>query len=101
MLVNTLVAICILGFFGIFGVAVFFRIKVIRAYGILIKNRVQFDKSHIFSRQKLEEEILPKYPNQRKAIEDFVFGIRLSMSIASILIMLITICIAIMIFMQY
>ena len=101
MLVNTLVAICILGFFGIFGVAVYFRIKVIKAYGILVKNRVQFDNSHIFNRQKLEAEIFPKYPEQRKYIEDFVFGIRLSMSIASILITIITICIAIMMFTNY
>lgn len=101
MLVNTLVTICIVGFAGIFAVAVYFRIKVFRAYGVLVRNRVQFDKSHIFSRQKLEAEILPKYPAQRKEIESFVFGIRLSMSLASVLITVVSICAAILMFMKY
>ncbi len=100
MLVNTLVTICILGFVGIFAIGVYFRIKVIKAYGVLIRHRVQFDRRHIFNRQRLETEILPRYPQQQKYIEDFVFGIRLSISLVTVLTTIITLCAAAIMFIK-
>lgn len=68
----------------------YFRMKVMKCYGVLVRNKVQFDASHIFNREKLEKEILPKYPNQRQDIEDFVKHIHFSLKMATILTTLIT-----------
>ena len=65
---------------------------MLRLYGILVRNRVEFDKSHMFNREKLEAEILPKYPEQRKNILAFIGGIKLSMRLATAMIAVITIC---------
>lgn len=72
-------------------VNVYFRAKVLKSYGILVRNRVQFDSIHVFNRKKLEEEILPKYPEQREAIEEFVQHMHYSIKMASVLTALITI----------
>lgn len=68
----------------------YFRIKVMKCYGILVRNKVQFDAGHIFNRQRLEKEILPKYPTHRKEIEDFVKHIHFSIRMATVLTTLIT-----------
>lgn len=68
----------------------YFRAKVLKVYGVLVRNRVQFGAAHIFNRQKLEEEILPRYPQFRQEIETFIRHMRYSIQMASILIALIT-----------
>ena len=68
----------------------YFRAKVLKVYGVLVRNRVQFGAAHIFNRQKLEAEILPKYPQFRNEIETFVRHIHYSIQMASVLIALIT-----------
>ena len=35
---------------------IYFRIKVLKAHKILIKNRVEFETAHFFSKKKMEEE---------------------------------------------
>jgi hypothetical protein len=63
---------------------------VLKAHKVLIKNRVEFDKSHFFSKEKLEKEILPKYPHMKKEITDFVNYMQFSIKMASVLIAVIT-----------
>jgi len=68
----------------------YFRAKVMKVYGVLVRNRVQFGAAHIFNRQKLEEEILPRYPQFREEIESFIRHMRYSIRMATVLIALIT-----------
>ena len=68
----------------------YFRAKVLKVYGVLVRNRVEFGAAHIFNRKKLEEEILPKYPQFRQEIETFIRHMRYSIKMASVLIALIT-----------
>ena len=71
-------------------VNLYFRAKVLKVYGVLVRNRVEFGAVHIFSRQKLEEEVLPKYPQFRNEIESFIRHMRYSIRMASVLLVLIT-----------
>jgi hypothetical protein len=68
----------------------YFRAKVFRLYGILVRNKVDFDAVHLFNQSKMEAEILPKYPDLRNEIEQFAHHIRYSIRLASVLIALIT-----------
>lgn len=69
---------------------VYFRAKVLKVYGVLVRNKVEFGATHIFSRQKLEEEILPRYPQFRSEIETFIRHMRYSIRMATVLLALIT-----------
>ncbi len=69
---------------------VYFRVKVFRTYRTLVKNRVEFGAAHIFNREKMEAEVLPRYPHLRREIEAFVNHMRYSIRMASVLIFLIT-----------
>jgi hypothetical protein len=71
-------------------VNLYFRAKVFRVYGILVRNKVEFGAAHIFNRKKLEEEILPRYPQFQNEIEIFIKHMRNSIRMASVLLMLIT-----------
>ncbi len=72
-------------------VNVYFRVKVMKTYKKLIQARVEFGASHIFNRQKMEAEILPRYPAQREDIETFVRHLKFSINMATVLAALITI----------
>jgi hypothetical protein len=85
-----LVSIVIGLFVAMLFVNLYFRAKVLKVYGVLVRNKVEFGAAHIFNRQKLEEEILPRYPKFRNEIESFVRHMRYSIKMASILIALIT-----------
>jgi len=67
----------------------YFRIRVLKGYRRLVKNEVQFESKHIMSKRKMEEEILPKYPEHEEDILKFVNEMRFSLQIASLLIVLI------------
>lgn len=71
-------------------VNVYFRVRVLKTYKILVQNEVQFGAAHIFNRKKMEEEIFPRYPKFRKEIETFVNHMRYSIRMATVLIALIT-----------
>jgi hypothetical protein len=87
----TLLLSIVIGLFvAMLFVNLYFRAKVFRVYGILVRNRVEFGASHIFNRKKLEEEILPKYPQFRNEIETFISHMRYSIRMASVLLALIT-----------
>jgi len=85
-----LISIVIGLFVAMLFVNVYFRAKVMKVYGVLVRNKVEFGAAHIFNRQKLEEEILPKYPQFRSEIESFIRHMRYSIQMASVLIALIT-----------
>jgi hypothetical protein len=52
----------------------------------------------IFNPEKLEKEVIPKYPEQAQAIRDFSRYIRLAIKMASVLIVLITLLGAILMY---
>jgi len=68
----------------------YFRIRVFKTYKKLVQNRVEFGASHVFNKEKMEEEIMPKYPHMRQDIETFVRHLRYSIQMATVLIALIT-----------
>ena len=78
-------------FIAILFLNIYFRVKVMRIYRKLVQNRVDFDTAHIFNRKRMESEIYPKYPQFKDDIASFVNHIQRSVTIASILIVLITI----------
>jgi hypothetical protein len=68
----------------------YFRVKVLKVYKRLVRDRVQFGAAHMFNKKKMEEEIYPQYPDHVEDIKTFVSHIFYSLRIASILIVLIT-----------
>ena len=85
-----LISIIIGLFVAMLFVNIYFRAKVFKVYGILVRNEVQFSAAHVFNRKKLEEEILPKYPQFKNEIETFISHMRYSIRMASVLVALIT-----------
>jgi hypothetical protein len=85
-----LVAIVIGLFVAMLFLNLYFRAKVFKVYGVLVRNKVEFGAAHIFNRQKLEAEILPKYPQFRHEIETFIRHMRYSIQMATVLLALIT-----------
>lgn len=87
----TLLITIVIGLFvAMLFVNLYFRAKVFKVYGVLVRNRVEFGAAHIFNRKKLEAEILPRYPQFRNEIETFIRHMRNSIRMASVLLMLIT-----------
>lgn len=68
----------------------YFRFKVMKLYNYLVKNRVQFDASHMLNKDKLENEVIPRYPQHESKIREFVSKVRFSITIACLLFLLIT-----------
>ncbi|MCB9080265.1 MAG: hypothetical protein H6555_00970 [Lewinellaceae bacterium] len=69
---------------------VYFRVRVLKSYKVLVQNKVEFGTAHVFSRKKMAEEILPKYPHLQKEITAFADHLRNSIRMATVLIALIT-----------
>ncbi len=61
-----------------------------KSYRVLVQNRVEFGASHVFSNQKMEEEILPQYPHLTTEIQTFASHLRYSIKMATVLLVLIT-----------
>jgi len=59
----------------------YFRFKILKHFKVLKKNRVQFGWKHIKSKRLLEEEIIPRYPEQKDDIRQFVHQIHFSFKI--------------------
>ncbi len=85
-----LISIVIGLFIAMLFVNIYFRIKVLKAYKKLVQNDVVFGTVHFFNTERMEKEILPKYPQHREDILTFVNHIRYSIKMASVLIALIT-----------
>ena len=69
---------------------IYFRMKVFKAYKVLVQNKVEFGAAHIFNDQKMATEIFPQYPSQKENIKIFVNHIRYSIKMATVLTTLIT-----------
>jgi len=70
-------------------VNVYFRAQVIKAYKKLQRGQVEFDGTDMLTQARIEE-LVARYPAQEEAIRQFTGGIRRTMSLASALIVLIT-----------
>jgi hypothetical protein len=71
-------------------VNIYFRVKVMRSYKVLVQNRVEFGAAHVFSDRKMTEEILPRYPHLKTEIQTFANHLRYSIKMATVLLALIT-----------
>lgn len=71
-------------------VNLYFRAKVLRAYRVLVQNRVDFTAGQIFSSRRVEEEVVPSFPDQATAIRNFSVYLRRSISMTTVLLALIT-----------
>jgi len=85
-----LISVVIGLFVAMLFVNVYFRVRVLKVYKILVRNEVEFGPKHIFNKEKMQAEIFPKYPNQKENIEVFVNHIQYSIRMATVLIALIT-----------
>ena len=77
-------------FIAMLFVNVYFRVRVLKVYKILVQNEVQFGAKHVFNKEKMHAEVFPKYPDQKENIEIFVRHIQYSIQMATVLIALIT-----------
>lgn len=69
---------------------IYFRAKVLKVYKKLLQNEVEFGVSHFLNKEKMEKEVYPRHPDMVKEIDTFVRHIRYSVSMATVLILLIT-----------
>jgi len=69
---------------------IYFRVRVFKTYKKLVQNRVEFGASHVFNKEKMEAEVMPRYPHMREEIETFVRHLQYSIRMATVLIALIT-----------
>lgn len=88
---NLLIAIVIGLFVAMVFLNLYFRIKVFKVYKKLVQNKVAFGATHVFNKEKMAAEVLPRYPKQQADILTFVRHIHYSIRMASILAILITI----------
>lgn len=70
---------------------IYFRVKVFKVYKVLVQNKIEFDSSHIFSKEKMQNQIINKYPGFSNEIFSFTGHIKKSLIIAVILVILITV----------
>ena len=60
----------------------FFRIKILRIYHRLVAGEVDFPPSYILNKEKLQNEIVPKYPSHEKDIMGLHKVLKTSLSVA-------------------
>jgi len=87
---TTLIVIVISLVLALLIVNVYFRVRVMKYYKKLVRARVEFDLSHILNPKKLEEEVLPRYPNSKGDITTFIRHIKISFRIGMTLFVLIS-----------
>lgn len=86
-----ILAFLIIGLFiGMLFLNIYFRVKVLKTYKRLVQNRVEFGAAHVFNREKMESEVISKYPHMRQDILDFSNHMQYSIRMATVLIVLIT-----------
>ncbi len=77
-------------FIALLFVNIYFRLKVIRAYRVLRNLNIHFDAAAVFDKARLESEIIYRHPEHRHTIVDFAHYLRQSITMAILLIVLIT-----------
>ena len=88
---NLLFVLIVAAFVAMLAVNVLFRVKILKLYKYMVQNNIEFNSSHFFSRTKMEDEILSKYPEHKDKILQFVHLIKQSITLASGLILIILI----------
>ena len=86
---NTLFVIIVAAFIAMLFINIYFRVKVFKHYKYLVQNKIQFNSSHFFSSEKMEAEVLSRYPKHREQILLFVKMIHRSVQLASVLLVVI------------
>ena len=69
----------------------YFRVRVLKDYRVLNRNRIAFGAKHIFDEDKMRTEIIPNHPEFEEHLLSFSRHLRYSIKMASVLIVLITI----------
>ena len=69
---------------------VYFRVRVLRSYKTMVQNEVEFNARHVFNNEKMETEVLPKYPHLQEEIRTFARHLQYSIKMATVLLALIT-----------
>ncbi|MBK7371884.1 MAG: hypothetical protein IPL56_03135 [Saprospiraceae bacterium] len=87
---KTLMYLIIVLFALLLLVNIFFRIKVIKSLKVLRESNIQFDAAMVFDKDKLKSFIAAQPPTNGKAISDFSKYLRSSITMAVLLIALIT-----------
>lgn len=87
---EVLTALIIGLFVAMVAVNIYFRIKVMKAYNKLARNKVQFGIKDILNKEKVKNEVIPRYPHMEKEILDFSNHMRYSVKMGTVLIVLIT-----------
>jgi hypothetical protein len=83
--------IFIIGFFlALLFLNIYFRVKVMKHYKYLVQNRIEFNAKHILDKDKMETEVLVKYPEHASEIDAFATNIRNSVKIAAAILVLIS-----------
>ncbi len=72
------------------GINIAYRASVLKAYKRLYRAGVDFDATDMLKQERIEQ-LVRRYPNHEADIRQFTGGIRKSMSLASGLIVLITV----------
>jgi len=85
-----LVTLVIALFIAMLFLNLYFRMKVLKVYKVLVKNEIQFGTTDILSKSKMENEVIPKYPKFETEIRTFVQHIQYSIKMATVLIAIIT-----------
>jgi len=89
--VYTILVAFILGLFAaMLFVNIYFRVKILKVYKKLVNKGVEFDAKHVFNQKKLKEEVFPKYPDSVNDIQTFSKYMKFTISMATVLIILIT-----------
>ena len=73
-------------------VNVYFRVKVIGLFKKLNKEGVLFSIQHVLNKEKMQKEILPRYPDRKEEILSLTNYMSNSFKISSLLLLLIAIC---------
>jgi hypothetical protein len=87
----TLFTIIVASFLALLFLNIYFRVKVLKHYKYLVQNRVEFPAKYILDKNKMETEVLPKYPEHGYHINLFAQNIRNSVVLAAGLLILIAI----------
>ncbi|BDS13715.1 hypothetical protein [Aureispira anguillae] len=89
---DTLITITIVTFGFLLLANVFFRVKTFRTFKKLAEQGVAFSKEHVLNKERLEKEVLLKYPQHKDLILSHVGSMKLSMRISMLCMLVLTIC---------
>lgn len=87
-----LIILIVLAFLAMLILNVYFRVKVLKYYRVLVQNRIEFDVKDLLDTKKLREEVVPRYPAFEEEIIKFSTNIRNSVLLAIGMILLISLC---------